>query len=349
VAEDLRERVVKADVLKFKGRPCLTPAQWLDRAIEPPDRLLGDLFSTTARILFAADTGLGKTMLAMAWAFSIALGKDFLHWKARRKARVLYIDGEMPRDLLQERIGLACKWFEIGAAEARNLSLLSREDFEDMPPLDSEEGQKWLDGFIDGHGPFDFIIFDNIMSLCSVNMKEEDSWQAIKPYALSLTRRKIGQMWIHHTGHNVSRSYGTKTREWQMDTVMIGDRVESDHHLGFNLRFTKTRRRKPSNFDDFKNVFIELDEDTWSYGEPVSTEGGRPNKSNDIALAALREVINEDESDVFESVWRERAYELGISESNKEESRRKAFQRAQRALIKSGTVIVKNKRYSIAE
>jgi hypothetical protein len=103
-------------------------------------------------------------------------------------------------------------------------------------------------------------------------------------------------------------------------------------------------RRKPSNFDDFKNVFIELDEDTWSYGEPVR---GRPNKS--IALTALREVIDEDESDVFESVWRERAYKLGISDSNKEESRRKAFQRAKEALIKSGKVVVKNKRYSIAE
>jgi formiminotetrahydrofolate cyclodeaminase len=66
-------------------------------------------------------------------------------------------------------------------------------------------------------------------------------------------------------------------------------------------------------------------------------------------LTALREVIDEDESDVFESVWRERAYKLGISDSNKEESRRKAFQRAKEALIKSGKVVVKNKQYSIAE
>src|SRR6478672_884886 len=78
------EAPVKNTVVKLEGRPCLSPADWLDRAIEPPDRLLGDLFSTTARILFAADTGIGKTMLAMGWAFAMALGKDFLHWKGRR-------------------------------------------------------------------------------------------------------------------------------------------------------------------------------------------------------------------------------------------------------------------------
>ena len=59
-----------------------------------------------------------------------------------RKARVLYIDGEMPRDLMQERIKLACEWFDINPPEARYLSLLSREDFENMPPFDSEEGQR---------------------------------------------------------------------------------------------------------------------------------------------------------------------------------------------------------------
>ena len=31
--------------------------------------------------------------------------------------------------------------------------------------------------------------------------------------------RSIGQMWFHHTGHDESKSYGSKAREWQMDTV----------------------------------------------------------------------------------------------------------------------------------
>ncbi len=37
----------------------------------------------------------------------------------------------------------------------------------------------------------------------------------------SLTKRRIDSMWINHTGHNKSPSYGTSTREWQLDTVKV--------------------------------------------------------------------------------------------------------------------------------
>src|SRR4051812_6691462 len=114
-------------------KPCLTPAEWVARKIDPPDKLLGDLFTTTTRTLLSADTGLGKTMLAMGWAFSMHLGKNFLHWKGHRKTPVMYIDGEMPRDLMQERILVACDWFSVKPPKDGPL-FLSREDFPDMPP-----------------------------------------------------------------------------------------------------------------------------------------------------------------------------------------------------------------------
>jgi RecA-family ATPase len=198
------------------SEPCLTLCQWLERDIDPLDALLGDLFSTTSRVLFFADTGVGKTMLALSWAFAMAFGRNFLHWRSRRKARVLYVDGEMPRDLMKERLEVMCKIFALKPdeiAHSKGLTVLSSEDFEDMLPLNTEGGQKWLDGFIDRTGPFDFIIFDNITSLCSGIMKEEDSWQSVKPYTLELTKRHVGQLWVHHTGHDTTRGYGTKTRE----------------------------------------------------------------------------------------------------------------------------------------
>ena len=61
----------------------LTPAQWLTRELAPPDFLLGELFSTTARIQLSADTGLGKSMFGLALALAMTLGRDFLHWKAQ--------------------------------------------------------------------------------------------------------------------------------------------------------------------------------------------------------------------------------------------------------------------------
>jgi AAA domain len=334
------------NVIKFKQR-CLTPQQWMDRDIELPDTLLGDLFSTTSRILFSADTGLGKTMLGMAWAFALGLGQHFLHWRSIRKTRVLYIDGKMPRDLMQERIELACEWFDVDPPK-NGLKFLSREDYEDMEPLDTEDGQKWLDRFIEREGPFNFIIFDNIMSLCSAIMKEEESWQSLKPYALSLTKRHIGQLWLHHTGHDKSRAYGTKTREWQMDTVMVGEVVDQDH-VSFNLNFTKARRREPSNGGDFRNEHIELRDGQWVHRAPEIAATGRPNKSEEIALKALRYAIAQADDDAPERLWRDHAYKLGISASDKENTRSIAFRRARDALIESGKVKLKGDKYSIVE
>ena len=66
------------------------------RDLPETDHLLGELFSTTSRGIFYTDTGLGKTMFAVALAFALGLGRKFLHWHQGRPARVLFIDGEMP-------------------------------------------------------------------------------------------------------------------------------------------------------------------------------------------------------------------------------------------------------------
>ena len=75
--------------------PPLTLAEWLVRDLPEPDHLLGGLLSTPLRVLLAGPTGLGKTMLGLAAAMAMAEGKPFLHWKAGRKCRVLYVDGEI--------------------------------------------------------------------------------------------------------------------------------------------------------------------------------------------------------------------------------------------------------------
>jgi RecA-family ATPase len=65
--------------------PYLTIAAWLARDIPPPDFLMGEWVSTTSRGMIVSATGLGKTNFCLALAFSMALGQDFLHWRAARK------------------------------------------------------------------------------------------------------------------------------------------------------------------------------------------------------------------------------------------------------------------------
>ena len=143
-----------------------------------------------------------------------------------------------------------------------------------MPPFDTEDGQRWLDDFMSRLGRVDFAIFDNFMSLCAADLRDEEGWQQLKPYVLALTKRRIGQLWLHHVGHDKTRGYGTKTREWHMDFVLHGDSVEEPGaEVAFKLSFPKARRRKPSNRTDFETVTVTLRDGAWSSSAALSPEG----------------------------------------------------------------------------
>jgi hypothetical protein len=242
--------------------PPTTLLEWEHRKLPPADCLMGHWLTTTTRCLLTADTGLGKTNLAIALGMRASAGVDFLHWRGRRPCRVLYVDGEMSRELLQAR--LKYETDRLGAMP-EGFRALSREDVTDMKPFNDRQGQAWLDAFIEKIGGTDLIIFDNIMCLTVGNPKDPESWQATLPYALTLTTRRIGQIWIHHTGHDASRSYGDKSREWQMDTTIHLDAVKRpDTDVSFKAKFPKARQRKPDTRDDFAEVMIALVDDEWT-------------------------------------------------------------------------------------
>jgi len=86
------------------GKRPLTVKEWREADIAPLDKLLGELLSTTSRVMIVGPTGLGKTMFGLAIAFRIPQGKDFMHWKCARVGRVLYVDGEMSNRQMKKRI-----------------------------------------------------------------------------------------------------------------------------------------------------------------------------------------------------------------------------------------------------
>jgi hypothetical protein len=135
-----------------------------------------------------------------------------------------------------------------------------------MPPLNTLEGQRYIDRQIEKLGGIDFIIFDNVQALIVGDMKDEEPWQQTLPWIKALTSRSIGQIWVHHTGLDKSRSYGTSTREWQLDTVMLMEKIEgATADIAFTLKFLKARERAPHNRHDFAEVAITLEYDVWRF------------------------------------------------------------------------------------
>jgi hypothetical protein len=243
----------------------LSVDEWLARDLGKRDCLFGELLSTTSRGILQATTGLGKTMFSMDICMHIGAGIDFLHWRVPQPRPCLYIDGEMSRRLLQERI--AASRARLGAASPKAY-FFSKEDIDDFAPLNTSEGRRVLlklMGEIQRRAgeKLEFIIFDSIMALLSGDMKENESWRKTLPTVNALTKAQYGQLWIHHTGHDTSRGYGDKTKEWEMDTVMHLDGIEMDVEPAFCLTFPKARERRPDNRQDFEDVRLALCNDQW--------------------------------------------------------------------------------------
>ena len=323
----------------------LTLPEWQARKFQPRDMLMGAWLTTTSRVLISADTGLGKSSLVLAILIGIAAGRNFLHWKCSRPARVLFIDGEMSGEWLQVMAQDAAR--RLGQSPD-NLCLLNCEDHPGMPPLNTKEGYAWLQGYIAAEGPFDFIAFDNIMSLSVGNPKDPEAWQAMLDLIAYLGRSRIGQLWVNHTGHDASRGYGDKAKEWRMTSnIHLDAKERPDTDVSFELKFVKSRERAPHNRDDFQTVRIALVNDRWVHNATEQRQvAPKENSPDDNALRLLKElhasdraVETTDDWRVVPTVeWREACKERGYFSGTTGETANARFYRAKDRLVNSHNV-----------
>jgi 5S rRNA maturation endonuclease (ribonuclease M5) len=320
---------------------------WLKRDLPEPDYLIGNWLTTTSRVLFAADTGLGKTNFALTAYAHLAAGRDFLHWSIPRPRRVLYVDGEMSRRLLKQRLEDVTR--RLGVAPDM-LHALSHEDVEGFAPLNTKVGREYILDVIKSVGA-EAVGFDNIMALIVGDMKDEDAWRETLPLVNHLTKQCVGQTWVHHTGHDATRSYGTKTREWGLDTVMHGTAVgRTDTDLSFLLEFRKARERTPANREDFADVNVALVNDQWTgdvIGKVVKPTKVTP--LNKKFLEALHNTFASVEATTFQSwkavtlkQWEAECKTLGLIDEDKPAAMRSLMSRHKRDLIAANKIACNN-------
>jgi hypothetical protein len=337
---------MKAETVSFEDfiapRPPLTIAEWLARDLPEPDYLLGEWLSTTSRTLMIGSTGLGKTNLLLAMAMAAAAGRDFLHWRGRRQARVLYVDGEMSRRLFKERIADTAR--RLGVAPP-TFYALSHEDIEDFAPLNTPEGQQCIEGFIERIGGIDLLVPDSVMCLINGNMRETDAWAQTMPWIRSLTKQKIGQVWAHHTGHDETKGYGDKTREWQLDTVGLMTKLERPGtDIAFTLSFSKARERTPANRADFADVSVALLGDEWTFENAAGQRRGNVSplglKFMDALTEALIDVGQQHNGRPATTIdaWRATCVIRGLLDDTKGHSARTLFAKHRRELIAANRI-----------
>ena len=126
--KDLLDAIVKAETVREAEQSwvdalnaaVVTSSELHDLELIPRKKLLGDWFCEGDLGFIFASRGVGKTWLALAIAQALSTGGQLGEWAARASVKVLYIDGEMPPDLMRSR----CEGLD---ASNGNLQFLNHE------------------------------------------------------------------------------------------------------------------------------------------------------------------------------------------------------------------------------
>ncbi|TLM66291.1 MAG: hypothetical protein FDZ69_06530 [Deltaproteobacteria bacterium] len=215
-------------------------ADFLSLALPPREMLLAPWLPKQGLAMAYAPRGLGKTHFSLGVAYAVASGGTFMRWAADAPRGVLFIDGEMPARVLQERLAA------ITVSHDKEPTAPLRIVTPDLQPrgmidLSRQEDQAELAPFLEN---ISLIIVDNLSTLCRTGKeKDGDDWLPVQGWALQQRAAGRSVLFIHHSGKN-GEQRGTSRREDVLDTVVAlrrpGD-YTPDRGASFEVHFEKAR------------------------------------------------------------------------------------------------------------
>ena len=88
-----------------KPKP-LTVYDWqefLSLSLPAREHVIAPIIPIKGLAMLYAWRGIGKTYVGLGMAYAIAAGIPFLKWRVKIARKVLYVDGEMPAEEMQDR------------------------------------------------------------------------------------------------------------------------------------------------------------------------------------------------------------------------------------------------------
>lgn len=230
-------------IINVKNPPlvALTLEELLQKEIPIRNNLLSPWLPSQGLCMIYSTRGLGKTWMALAIAHAVASNDSFLSWETGSAEGVLYIDGEMPMAVMQERLA------QIVTSSSKEISApfsIITPDAQEfgIPDLSKTDGQERINKLIsDGTK---LIVMDNLSSLTRTGKENEgESWLPVQEWALRLRSRGKTVLFIHHSGKD-GQQRGTSRREDVLDTVISlkkpADYKQQDGAC-FEVHFEKNR------------------------------------------------------------------------------------------------------------
>ncbi|KAF0231748.1 MAG: hypothetical protein FD177_2719 [Desulfovibrionaceae bacterium] len=202
------------------GLVAVSAGELLTMTLPQREFILNPVIPRQGLVMIYAPRGIGKTYLALSLAYAVASGQWVFRWQAPKPRRVLYLDGEMPANTMQERLAAIVAGYGPGQADPEHLRFIT-PDLQDlgmrMPNLATHEGQEALQPHLEG---VELLVMDNLATLARAGRENDaEGWLPVQEWLLGLRQQGISVCAIHHAGKS-GQQRGTSSREDVLDTVI---------------------------------------------------------------------------------------------------------------------------------
>jgi hypothetical protein len=188
------------------------------------------IFTSASINQIFAFRGYGKSLLGLGLVDIMVHGGEMLGYKSNGGLKVLFCDGELPSEDLQERLKEL-----VGHSEGR-LSLMSPHTLPQrrFPALsDPDYQERFMEQVIELNP--DVIVFDTLTACFKFDTNDPDKWILVNQFLIELRSRGICVIITHHAGKNGSQR-GRTDGDDDLD-VVIKLELPSGHQAGMGLNF----------------------------------------------------------------------------------------------------------------
>lgn len=219
---------------------------FLTKEILPRKMLMNPIIPEQGLIMLYAPRGIGKTYVALTIACAAASGGRMFDgkWACSTNSKVLFVDGEMPESVIQSRLAQIVSGMNLELRDPSNFQIITPDlqpiDM-NMPDLSTPQGQAYVEAHLEG---VKLLILDNLSALCRTGKENEsESWMPVQGWLLSLRKRGISVLMIHHANKNGAQR-GNSKKEDLLDTVIELRRSEKYNPTDgarFEVHYSKAR------------------------------------------------------------------------------------------------------------
>jgi putative DNA primase/helicase len=216
--------------------------EFISMEIPAREMVLDPILPAQGPILLNSKRGVRKTYLSLGIALGVATGGTFLRWSAPKPRRVLFVDGELPANTLQQRIASIRAGMlgpdPLDAVEGYLRIITPDMQRQPMPDLSAIEGQALLEREI---ADAQLLVLDNLSALCRSGKENEgESWLPVQAWMLRLRQRGLSVLLVHRESQEHSEAHHAAKTCWIRSLHFSTPRI-TQQAMGCVVKFS-TRR-----------------------------------------------------------------------------------------------------------